>query len=120
MPPLVACPKCEQHAKVSEDACPHCGAALRDTRGCILRTATAAVLGLAATTASCKKANEPVAEYGPAPTMTQPDEPATEYGPPPTVDDDPGPDPSASAAADPDSPPADEPVDEYGPPPTID
>lgn len=121
MPPLVACPKCEQHAKVSEDVCPHCGAALRDMRGRILRTATAAVLGLAATTASCKKANEPVAEYGPAPMMTD-QEPVAEYGPAPTMDDDddPSPEPSSSAAVDPDSPPADEPVDEYGPPPTID
>jgi hypothetical protein len=87
-----------------------------------LRTATAAVLGLASATASCKTA-EPVSEYGPAPTAkdpsavgsasadpsarpTPPNEPVAEYGPAPSIDND-GPDPNT------------EPVDEYGPPPTM-
>lgn len=123
MPKLAACPHCENHVKLSEHVCPHCGGQLRDAQGRMLRTATAVVLGLAAATA-CKPnpaqdpgGGEPVAEYGPAPAaLDEPvddpaNEPVDEYGPPPTDDyddvdgtDDGGEEP--------------EPVAEYGPPPT--
>ncbi len=130
MPPLIPCPHCEQHAKSSESTCPHCGAPLRDTRGRIARTATAAVLGLVAV-AGCQKTAVPVAEYGPAPTVTDSpdpspnastapsaaplDEPVAEYGPAPTHDepvDEYGPPPTLDE-------PRNEPVEEYGPPPTL-
>lgn len=48
-------------------SCPHCGEALRDGSGKVRRTATAAALGLAAAT-SAAACDEPVDEYGPAPT----------------------------------------------------
>ena len=130
MPPLIACPSCESHAKVSEDLCPHCGAPLRDGGGRVLRSATAAVLGLVAVTSttSCR-ALEPVDEYGPAPThdvrppatssaatsaTASPSAsaahtghaPVAEYGPAPTL--------TASAGVG-----GDVPMDEYGPPPTV-
>lgn len=70
MPRFIACPSCEQHVKAAEPSCPHCGAALRDGTGKILRTATAAVLGLVATAGACDDTiSEPVAEYGPAPSV---------------------------------------------------
>lgn len=92
--------------KSAESSCPHCGAALRDATGKILRTATAAVLGLVATAGACDDTIlEPVAEYGPAPSANAATtattggggagasdggggfggDPVAEYGPAPTV-----------------------------------
>lgn len=103
VPRFIPCPSCEQHVKLTESACPHCGGKLRDGTGAVLKTATAAVLGLAAATASC---GDEVAEYGPAPTTDAASttaatgggggaggagqagmggEPVAEYGPAPTT-----------------------------------
>ncbi len=88
--------------KSDESRCPHCGATLRDGTGRLLRTATAAVLGLVAVTASCDDTIvEPQPEYGPGATTTagpggqggaggsdsggMGGEPVAEYGPGPTV-----------------------------------
>lgn len=51
MPRLVACPSCSVHFKVSDSACPHCGAVLRTESGGLGRTAGAMLMGL--TLASC-------------------------------------------------------------------
>src|SRR5262249_39828454 len=80
---LVACPSCEQHVREVEAACPHCGAALRDSAGRLVRSASAALLGLAAVATACgptvegpdtasattsgqSGSGEPLPEYGPA------------------------------------------------------
>lgn len=45
---LVACPSCGCHARRTENACPHCGAALRTRDGGFGITATALLLGFSA------------------------------------------------------------------------
>ena len=67
VPRLIPCPHCENHVKLVDSACPHCGEAIRDASGNLLRAASAVLLGLAATAGACG-GDEPVAEYGPAPT----------------------------------------------------
>lgn len=53
MPRLVPCPACAVHCKLSEDACPHCGATLRDKEGVVAATAAAALLGLSLVAGAC-------------------------------------------------------------------
>lgn len=92
MPRLVPCPACSRHLFVAEQACPHCG-----TSGSSFIAALALVVA-ASLTACTSNGGGRANVYGPAP--QDPDQRQ----------------PTASASAATDHPPA-PPVDVYGPPP---
>ena len=48
-PRMAACPSCSEHVFASSNSCPHCGNLIRGEGGKILKTAGAAMLGLALT-----------------------------------------------------------------------
>ena len=48
-PKMIACPGCAEHVFASTDSCPHCGGLIRGDGGVLLKTAGAAMLGLALT-----------------------------------------------------------------------
>lgn len=51
-PQMMACPVCAQHVYTRSESCPHCGGLIRGESGALLKTAGAALLGLALTACS--------------------------------------------------------------------
>ena len=51
-PKMMACPECSEHVFARSESCPHCGGLIRGEGGKILKTAGAAMLGLALTACS--------------------------------------------------------------------
>ena len=69
-PRMMACPECSEHVFVRSESCPHCGGLIRGEGGKLLKTAGAAMLGLALTACSSSDEKGDTADTGDGP---QPD-----------------------------------------------
>ena len=63
-PRMTACPSCSTHVFSSSEACPHCGGLIRGEGGKLLRTAGAAMLGLAMTGCSSGDSKDDTGDTG--------------------------------------------------------
>ncbi len=56
-PQMTVCPSCSQHVYTRSEACPHCGGLIRKEGSTLLKTTSAALLGLALT--ACSSSPDP-------------------------------------------------------------